>query len=243
MKTVLITGASRGIGRACALKFAENGYAVAANYNKSEEEAFKLVSEIRSAGGTAMAVKADISSPEEIGIMMARVRENFPVIDVLVNNAGVSSYGLLAETTPAEWDRLFNTMVRGSFLCTKSVLPTMNEYHHGSIVNISSIWGQVGASCEVAYSAAKAAIIGFTKALAKELGPSGIRVNCIAPGVIDTDMNKCHSAEILAGLCGETPLMRMGKPEEVADMAVFLASEKSSFVTGQIISVDGGIAV
>ncbi|MGN0690298.1 MAG: elongation factor P 5-aminopentanone reductase [Oscillospiraceae bacterium] len=243
MKTALITGSSRGIGRAVAEIFSENGYAVIINYNKSEKEAFELVEKIRSEGNVAMAVKADISSPDEIHAMMNKVYENFPSVDVLVNNAGVSLQKLITETEIEEWDNIFNITARGAFICTKAVLPKMIEKKQGAIINISSIWGNVGASCEVAYSSAKSALIGFTKALAKEVGPSGIRVNCLCPGVIDTDMNKMHSEETIAELCAETPLMRIGSPYEVADAVLFLASEKSSFITGQIFSVDGGISV
>lgn len=243
MKTALITGSSRGIGRAVAETLSENGYAVIINYNKSEKEAFELVEKIRSEGNVAMAVKADISSPDEIYAMMNKVYENFPSVDVLVNNAGISLQKLITETEIEEWDNIFNITARGAFICTKAVLPKMIEKKQGAIINISSIWGNVGASCEVAYSSAKSALIGFTKALAKEVGPSGIRVNCLCPGVIDTDMNKMHSEETIAELCAETPLMRIGSPYEVAEAVLFLASEKSSFITGQIFSVDGGISV
>lgn len=243
MKTALITGASRGIGKAAAELFAENGYAVIINYNKSEEEALNLVSEIRAKGKTAMAVKGDVSNPDEVSEMMKKISENFSSIDVLVNNAGISLQKMLTETTLEEWDNIFGITARGTFLVTKSVLPMMINKKYGSIINISSIWGNVGASCEVAYSSAKSALIGFTKALAKEVGPSGVRVNCLCPGVIDTDMNKMHSEETLSALCDETPLMRIGNPSEVAETILFLASEKSSFITGQVFSVDGGMTV
>ena len=243
MKTALITGASRGIGKAAAELFAENGYAVIINYNKSEEDALKLVSEIRAKGKTAMAVKGDVSNPDEVSLMMKKISENFSSVDVLVNNAGISLQKMLTETTLEEWDNIFGITARGTFLVTKSVLPMMISKKCGSIINISSIWGNVGASCEVAYSSAKSALIGFTKALAKEVGPSGIRVNCLCPGVIDTDMNKMHSEETLSALCDETPLMRIGNPSEVAETILFLASEKSSFITGQVFSIDGGMTV
>ncbi len=243
MKTALITGASRGIGKATAELFAENGYAVIINYNKSEEEALNLVSEIRAKGKTAMAVKADVSNPDEVSEMMKKISENFSSVDVLINNAGISLQKMLTETTLEEWDNIFGITARGTFLVTKSVLPMMISKKYGSIINISSIWGNVGASCEVAYSSAKSALIGFTKALAKEVGPSGVRVNCLCPGVIDTDMNKMHSEETLSALCDETPLMRIGNPSEVAETILFLASEKSSFITGQVFSIDGGMTV
>ncbi len=243
MKSALVTGASRGIGRAIAVRLAKDGYAVAVNYNKSEKEAFSLVEDIRKNGGVAFAVKADISDPEQINEMCSEILSEFGGIDLLVNNAGVSVTGLMTEITDEEWSLISDVMIRGTFLCTKNLLPRMISKKSGCIINISSIWGICGASCEVAYSMAKSAVIGFTRALSKEVGPSGIRVNCIAPGVIDTDMNRCHSEEVLRGLAEETPLGRIGTPEDIAQLTAFLASDEASFITGQVITSDGGLTV
>lgn len=243
MKSALITGASRGIGRAAALRLAADGYAVAVNYKNSEEKARAVVDEIRSEGGVAMSVCADVSSPSDIERMAEKVLSEFSGVDVLVNNAGISRTGLVTDVTVDEWNIISDTMIRGTFLCTQKILPSMIAKKSGSIINISSIWGICGASCEVAYSTAKAAVIGFTKALSKEVGPSGIRVNCIAPGVIDTDMNRCHSEDVMRELAEETPLGRIGTPEDIANLISFLASAEASFITGQIITADGGLTV
>ncbi len=243
MKSALITGASRGIGRAAALRLAADGYAVAVNYKNSEEKARAVVDEIRSEGGVAMSVCADVSSPSDIKRMTEKVLSEFSGVDVLVNNAGISRTGLVTDVTVDEWNIISDTMIRGTFLCTQKILPSMIAKKSGSIINISSIWGICGASCEVAYSTAKAAVIGFTKALSKEVGPSGIRVNCIAPGVIDTDMNRCHSEDVMRELAEETPLGRIGTPEDIANLISFLASAEASFITGQIITADGGLTV
>lgn len=243
MKSALITGASRGIGRAAALRLAADGYAVAVNYKNSEEKARAVVDEIRSQGGVAMSVCADVSSPSDIERMAEKVLSEFSGVDVLVNNAGISRTGLVTDVTVDEWNIISDTMIRGTFLCTQKILPSMIAKKSGSIINISSIWGICGASCEVAYSTAKAAVIGFTKALSKEVGPSGIRVNCIAPGVIDTDMNRCHSEDVMRELAEETPLGRIGTPEDIANLISFLASAEAAFITGQIITADGGLTV
>lgn len=243
MKSALITGASRGIGRAAALRLAADGYAVAVNYKNSEEKARAVVDEIRSEGGVAMSVCADVSSPSDIERMAEKVLSEFSGVDVLVNNAGISRTGLVTDVTVDEWNIISDTMIRGTFLCTQKILPSMIAKKSGSIINISSIWGICGASCEVAYSTAKAAVIGFTKALSKEVGPSGIRVNCIAPGVIDTDMNRCHGEDVMRELAEETPLGKIGTPEDIANLISFLASAEASFITGQIITADGGLTV
>lgn len=235
MKNVLITGGSRGIGAACAREFAKNGFRVFLNYNSNE----KAASEISKETG-AVILKADVSNSEEINKMVDYIHQNFGKISVLVNNAGIAQQKLFFDISESEWDRMFDVNIKGMFLVTKSVLPDMINEKRGKIVNISSIWGISGASCEVHYSASKAAVIGFTKALAKEVGPSGINVNCVAPGVIDTDMNSHLDSAIKNELCEETPLCRMGTPEEIASLVYFLSSEKSDFVTGQVITADGG---
>ena len=238
-KTVLITGASRGIGRACAKLFAERGYNVAANYFRSEQEALALEKEY----SNIMAVKADVADEHQVSHMAELINRRFGDIDVLVNNAGIAMQKLFTDTEKREWDRLFDINVGGAFNCSREVAHSMIRNHRGKIINISSIWGITGASCEVAYSASKAAIIGLTKALAKELGPSGICVNCIAPGIIDTDMNGAIDAETIEELIDETPLQTIGKPKDIASMALYLASDDANFITGQIFGVNGGFLI
>ena len=239
-KIALSTGASRGIGASCALLFAQKGYDVIVNYLNSSEKAEALCRNITELGHTAVAYRADVRDQSQVDAMFAFAEEKFGGIDVLVNNAGISVWGMLQDTTEEQWNDLFSIAPGGAFRCSKAAIPQMLRRGGGAIVNVSSVWGTVGASCEVAYSASKAAVIGLTKALAKELGPSGIRVNCVAPGVIDTDMNRIHSEETLSELAEATPLGRIGSPEEVAECVYFLASEESRFVTGQILGVDGG---
>ncbi|HOV42272.1 MAG TPA: SDR family NAD(P)-dependent oxidoreductase, partial [Oscillospiraceae bacterium] len=192
METVLITGASRGIGRETAKLFSKNGFNVVINYNKSEKDALELLSEIKNAA----AIRADVSNRKEVFEMIEKANSIFGGIDILVNNAAVAGQMLFQDISEEEWDRIFDTNVKGAFNCTQAVLPHMLHKKSGKIINISSIWGITGASCEVHYSASKAALIGFTKALAKELGPSGITVNCVAPGIINTDMNSSIPNEV-----------------------------------------------
>jgi 3-oxoacyl-[acyl-carrier protein] reductase len=237
-KTAIITGASRGIGKAAAYRLAEDGFTPIINYRKNEESALQIAEET---GG--IAICADISDKEQVNEMIKEVLLKTGRIDVLVNNAGISVSGLFTEILPEEEELIWKVNVQGTFNCTKAVLPFMINAKSGKIINISSMWGQTGASCEVHYSATKAAIMGFTKALAKEAGPSGINVNCIAPGVIITDMNAEHSSVIMDGLRDETPLERLGTPQDIAESIAFLASEKSSFITGQIIGVNGGFII
>ncbi len=243
MPSVLITGASRGIGRAAALAFAKEGWWVAVNYNHSEAQALSLVEEIRSCGGTAIALQCDVSDYTACRTMIQQARSYFGHIDALVNNAGVSCDMLFTDTSPAYWRRTFEVNVDGPYNCCQAVLEDMLPRKTGSIVNVSSMWGVTGGSCEVAYSASKAALIGFTKALAKELGPSNIRVNCIAPGVIDTDMNGNLSPADIAALSDETPLCRIGSPDEAAQAILFLASQRASFITGAVLGVNGGLVI
>lgn len=242
-KTVVITGSSRGIGAQTALKFAENGYNVVINYNHSKEKALNLLSAIRTKGTGAIALKADIASPSECEYLINKSIEEFGHIDVLVNNAGIAQQKLFTDISRNEWIHMFDVNVHGMFYCTQNAVRNMISRHKGKIINVSSVWGVTGGSCEVHYSACKAAVIGFTKALAKELGPSGIQVNCVAPGVIETDMNselKLSESEI-EEIKNETPCMRLGTPQDVSEAIFFLSEPSSDFITGQIIGVNGGI--
>lgn len=242
-ENVLITGASRGIGRATAELFAENGYPVIINYNHNRESALELAGKINASGGMAMAVKADVSDRTEVEHMFDEIQSQLGGVDILVNNAAVAKQNLFTDIQYSEWCETFATNVDGMFHCTQLALKNMLRNHNGCIINISSMWGQVGASCEVLYSATKAAVIGMTKALAKELGPSGIRVNCVAPGVIDTDMNSALTTEDMEMLRDETPLMKIGSPRDVADVIYYLSSESASFITGQVICPNGGYII
>lgn len=243
MKTAIITGASRGIGKATATLFAKRGYNTVICYNESKSEAEALCAELSGAGYSAIAYKVDVSSSNDVGIMFSYIYSKFGSVDVLVNNAGVCSYGLIIDVDNEEFDRVNGINYNGTFFCCREAVRYMLKEHQGSIVNVSSMWGISGSSCESVYSASKAAVIGLTKALAKELGPSGIRVNCVAPGVIATDMNACLDDETMKELSDSTPLCRIGTPEEVAEVIFFLATDSASFVTGQVISVDGGFGV
>lgn len=240
MKTVLITGASRGIGAATAEAFAKSGYSVIINYNKNKNTAQALarkISQLYKADCTAYG--CDISDSPSVAEMF----KTFGDIDVLVNNAGISGQKLFTDITDEDWRRMVGVNLDGVFYCSREALRGMIKRKSGSIINISSMWGQVGGSCEVHYSAAKAGVIGLTKALAKEVAPSNIRVNCIAPGIIDTDMMKDFDEETRNELKNETPLLRLGTPEDIANAALFLASDKASFITGQILGVNGGLII
>jgi 3-oxoacyl-[acyl-carrier protein] reductase len=240
-KTALITGAAGGIGSAAARLFAQNGFNIVLNYNTSAGEAKALEAGLRESGCSAFAVKADISDPDQVREMFDLAAKEFGGVDVLVNNAGIAQQKLFTDITQANYDRMFDVNVRGCFNCCQCALPFMINQKSGKIINISSVWGLTGASCEVHYSAAKAAVIGLTKALAKEAGPSNIQVNCITPGVIDTAMNSGLSSETLEQLKANTPLGRLGSPSDVAGLILFLASVQSDFITGQVIGVDGGL--
>ena len=234
----LVTGASRGIGAAAARRLAANGYTVIVHCNTNPDQAQAVADEI---GGTVM--QADLADFAQIDRMTDEIIRHFGRIDLLVNNAGIALNGLFQDISDADAMRLFLVDVGGTMHTAKRVLPHMLRAHSGCIVNVASVWGETGAACEVHYSAAKAAVIGFTKALAKEAGPSGIRVNCVSPGVIDTDMNRMHGAETMQALAEETALCRIGTPEEVAETIAFLASEKAGFITGQVIPVNGGFLI
>ncbi len=238
MKTALVTGASRGIGAEIARSLAKSGAFVYVNYAKNKDIAEKLASEI---GGKAIC--CDISDETAVCAMMNTIAAECGGIDILVNNAGVSFWGMLADTTPDEWDRVFGINMRGAYLVTRHATDNMVRKQYGRIVNISSMWGEVGAACEVAYSASKAALIGFTKALAKELALSGITVNCICPGVIDTDMNKNLTEADIAALKEEILLGRVGRAAEIASVAEFLCSDEAGYITGQVIDASGGMVI
>lgn len=233
-RRAIVTGGSRGIGRACCEALAADGFEVTVNYNRSRAAAEELSQRI---GGRA--VCADVSDFDAV----RRMVESVSGAGVLVCNAGISMQKLFTDTTPEDWRKIFGINVDGAYNACHEAIPYMVHEKWGRIIIISSMWGVRGASCEAAYSATKAALIGLTKALSKELGPSGITVNCIAPGVIDTDMNRALGAETMKELCEETPVMRIGTPEDVAALCAFLASDKASFITGQVISADGGFSV
>ena len=238
MKTVLITGGSRGIGAAAARRFAAAGYRVAINYYRSREAALALAGEL---GGIAL--RADVSDPVQVQDMVDNVLDKFCQLDILICNAGISQQKLFGDLTDGDWRRMFAVNVDGTFHAVRAVLPHMIHRKAGRIVTVSSMWGQVGGSCEVAYSASKAAVIGLTKALAKELGPSGITVNCVAPGVIDTEMNAALTQEDLDVLREETPLGVLGRPEDVAESLFFLSSDAARFITGQVLAPNGGLVI
>lgn len=241
MSVVLVTGGAGGIGSEISVYFARRGYDVAIQYNSGRERAEQLATEIRSTFKVrTVAVGADFEDEKSVCDMFEEVVKTLGAPDVVVNNAGISEQRLFTDVTPQEWQRMVNVNMSAAFYICQCAAPYMIKKQKGAIVNVSSMWGISGASCEVAYSATKAGIIGMTKALARELGPSGIRVNCVAPGVIETKMNAVHSEETMKELAEETPLCRIGKPEEVAAAVYFLASEEASFITGQTLCVDGG---
>ena len=242
-KYVLITGSSRGIGRACAVAFAKNGYHVFINCKNSVEQLAETEHEILASGGGCTALPGDVSDPDVVRSIFCKIKKVCQGVDVLVNNAGISHFGLLSDLSDSEWKNLIDTNLSSAFYCCREAIPHMVSEKCGKIINISSMWGQVGASCEVHYSAAKAGLIGLTKALAKEEGPSGITVNCVAPGVIETDMMAAFTAEDKAALAEETPVGRLGTPEEVAKLLVFLAGEDAGYITGQVFGVNGGLVI
>ncbi len=238
MKNVLITGGSRGIGRACVEKFAREGYTVSFIYNNSDSAATEL-----STLTGAHPIKADISNPGEAKRAVSDALSAMGGVDVLINNAGISLIKLFTDTTDEDYFNVINTNFGGAFFVTREAVKPMISSHYGRIINIGSMWGKTGASCEVAYSASKSALEGFTKALAKELGPSGISVNCIEPGVINTEMNSELDKTTLKELCDETPVGKIGDANDLAEFIYLIATEKSGFLTGQIIGFDGGFAI
>jgi len=242
-KTAIITGASKGIGRAVAELFAQNGYKIVINYCKSFEKALDLHTVLTQKGFEAIMCQADVTQRTQVENMVLQCLSNFGSIDVLVNNAGIAQQKLFQDISDGEWDIMMDVNVKGMFNCCQAVLPHMLKTKRGKIINISSIWGMVGASCEVHYSTAKSAVIGFTKALAKELGPSNINVNCIAPGIIATDMLCSLSEDEKAYLKDMTPISRLGTVFDVAGLSLFLASEQADFITGQVLSPNGGFVI
>ena len=237
-QTVWITGGSRGIGAACVRAFAQAGWRRAFSYLKSGDAAEKLAAETG-----ALAVQADMTVREEVERCVREIHAAYGPLGALVCNAGVAQQKMFCDLTDADWDFIMNGNLRSAFYCIQSVLPDLVHEKSGAIVTVSSVWGVSGASCESHYAASKAGLIGLTKSLAQELGLSGIRVNCVAPGVIDTDMNAMHDAETLAGLAEETALGRLGTAEEAARAIRFLCSPDASFVTGQVLGVTGGFVI
>lgn len=239
----LITGASRGIGRAIALRLARDGYTIALNYRADEQAAQATAQILQALGTDGVLCKADVTDEQAVRGMVQAIEKQYGHIDLLVNNAGIAEQALFTDLTSDRWRHMMDVHVNAAFYTCSAVLPGMIRRHSGCIINIASMWGQVGASCEVHYSTAKAALIGMTKALAKEVGPSGIRVNCVSPGAVDTDMMAGFSPEDRSAIADETPLGRLGKPEEIAAAVSFLASSDAAFVTGQVISPNGGMVI
>lgn len=243
LKNVIVTGASRGIGKSIAELLANNGYNILINYNYSENNAFDLYNRLKSEGLSVRLFKADVSKRDEVKLMMEYCIKEFGSIDILINNAGISQEKLFTDITDEDFDNIININLKSVFYCCQEALKYILPNKRGKIINISSVWGIVGASCEVHYSASKAGVIGLTKALSKELGPSNIQVNCIAPGIIKTDMLCDYTDNELNDLKYNTPLMRLGSPNDIAGCVLFLASSHSDFITGQVISPNGGFVI
>lgn len=240
-KNALVTGGSRGIGRATAIELSKEGANVIITYNSNEEKAKEVIKEVEKNGVKGLAIKADVSSEEDVKSMMKTIKSQFDSIDVLVNNAGVTKDNLLIRMKSEDWDKVINTNLKGVYLCTKAVVRGMMKKRHGKIVNIASVVGISGNAGQGNYSASKAGVIGFTKSIAKELGSRGINVNGVAPGFVETDMTEVLSEDIKEQSLKLIPLNRFAKPEDIANVVVFLCSEKANYITGQIINVDGGM--
>ena len=242
-KTIIITGGSRGIGAAIALELASENTNIIINYNKNKDKALEILYKTREKNCNSIIYQADVSDYNQAQNLINHAIEQFGKIDILINNAGISKQNLFTDISVEEWHKIFNTNINSMFYCTQNTAKNMIKNNYGKIINISSIWGITGASCEVHYSASKAAVIGFTKALAKELGPSNITVNCVAPGIVNTDMNKFFTPEISQELTYDTPLGRFCEPEEIAKTVKFLCSSDADFITGQVISPNGGFLI
>lgn len=242
-KTVIVTGASKGIGSAIAIRFAEKGYNVIINYNTSDQSAQLLQKSLRESGYSVIAFQANVKNRLDVDLMVKEAVYRFGSVDVLINNAGIAGQALFTDVSEQDWNDMIGVNLTGVFNCCQSVLPHMIRKKSGRIINISSMWGLTGGSCEVPYSAAKAGVIGLTKALAKEVGPSGITVNCIAPGLIETGMNQNMTIDDITAIVNETPIGRIGSTDDVASAALFLASPEADFITGQVLGVNGGLVI
>ena len=242
-KTAVVTGGSRGIGRAIALKLASCGANVVVNYTRNSKAADEVVAEIKAMGSSGMAVKADVSIASEVENLVNEVLKTFGSIDILVNNAGITRDNLIIRMTEKEFDEVINTNLKGAFICTKAVSRVMIKQKSGKIINVSSVVGIVGNAGQSNYAAAKAGLIGFTKSMAKELAKRGINVNAVAPGFIQTDMTSVLPENVKEEFIKSIPLMRAGKPEDIAKTVLFLASEYSDYITGQVINIDGGMVM
>ena len=240
MKTAIITGASRGIGRATATLLAQNDYNVVINYNHSEDQAKALVDELTAQGLSAVCYKADVSDEAQAEALVRFTLDRWGKVDLLVNNAGISTSGLLIDMPIEQINDTIAVNLTGTIVMTQKVAKSMLSNQSGNIVNISSIWGEIGGSCEAVYSATKGGVIAFSKAMAKELGYNGIRVNCIAPGIIDTDMNARLSTSDVQNIIGDIPCQRIGRAEDIAKAVLWLASDEASYINGQVLSINGG---
>lgn len=242
-KVAVVTGASRGIGAATAVALAEAGFAVAVLYRTNRMLAETCVQKIRENGGTAHAYAVDVTDSAAVKIVTAQIEKDLGAVSVLVNNAGISEQKLFTDITDSDWEQMLAVHLNGAFYMTRALVPAMVHRKYGRIINIASMWGETGGSCEVHYSAAKAGLIGLTKALAKELAPSGITVNAVSPGAVETDMMRALGEDVCKSVAEETPVGRLAHPQEIADAICFLASEKAAYITGQVLSVNGGAVI